>query len=211
MLVASAKEADGAVRASTNAAPALAAPAGAWRCADVAAAPPGAGRRTRLATPGEARISDVAFAPVGGPEAIAPPDAEGLVRIPLWTLQHDFGETLLDPATGRPHALRFTPERDPPCVAVRGPCVPCLPAGRYRVEALDVSYFDAAGAPQPRGWIPPVRLLGADGLVRALSPASRDAVFETDGSFPLAFEIHYDRRGGLTWELGDLLLRRLPD
>ena len=177
--------------AATNHFPAVdgAAP-GSWRLAWVPAPHPGTNLWTRLETPGEARISDLAFAadPAhGGLPALKPDPA---VSLPAHGLVHEFGGTAGIVMNGwlLPIGLVFDPPLDPPCVAVEGPGLPLqIAPGRYRA-ALDPAdgpfrFADGAGLP------------GA-----AVSDDGRTVEFDYDGTSFADFRVLYDgsRRDSLS-------------
>lgn len=120
--------------ATTNRFPALdgAAP-GSWRLAYAPAPFPGTNLWTALATPGAARISDVAFAPAPRDGERDPFRPAGGTQVDAASLVHEFGRT--DPR--ETSALVFEPGLAPPCVAVEGPGLPLpLAPGRYRAEIV---------------------------------------------------------------------------
>ena len=165
---------------------------------------------THLSTPGDARISYVAYARDPALGGLPAPDSDGALRLPAIDLYHEFGSTTLaripDEKTGgfvpAPDDLAFAPGPHPPCTAVEGPWLPlALPAGRYRATILEEKpdiaaaiLSDPLGSPSPSPAAPsPFRLAGADG-VDGLSVAADGATadFAYDGTSPVSFRVSYD-------------------
>ncbi len=122
----------------TNSFPAVAdAPSGSWRVEWVPAPDPGQELWTHLATPGQARISYVAYAENPALGQAPRPAADGTLRLGAADLIHEFGSTVLD-ESGEPRGLRFEPvsDSDDSVVAIYGPRLPLpLPPGRYSLAA----------------------------------------------------------------------------
>ena len=191
--------------ATTNRFPAVdgAAP-GSWRLAFAPAPFPGTNLWTRLETPGEARISDVAFSPV--PDVLPRASAGEAEPVPISVcgLSREFGTTTVaripnDPAERIeivPDDLLFVPSRDPPCVAAEGPGLPLpLRPGRYRallLEEKDDIVAAETGAPVPAG-PSPFRFDGDAGLGARPVPGNPAALeFDYDGTSFADFRILYD-------------------
>lgn len=191
--------------ATTNRFPAVdgAAP-GSWRLAFAPAPFPGTNLWTRLETPGEARITDVAFSPV--PDVLPRASAGEVEPVPISVcgLSREFGTTTVaripnDPAERIeivPDDLLFVPSRDPPCVAAEGPGLPLpLKPGRYRallLEEKDDIVAAETGAPVPAG-PSPFRFDGDAGLGARPVPGDPATLeFDYDGTSFADFRILYD-------------------
>ena len=217
VLVSSFTDADGSLHSSTNlfrasreAGSAPGAPAPDWRLAFLPALDPSSNLWTHLSTPGDARISYVAYARDPALGGLPAPDSDGALRLPAVDLFHEFGSTTLaripDEKTGGfasvPDDLAFAPGLHPPCTAVEGPFLPlALPAGRYRATLLEEQpdiaaaiLSDQLGAHPPSPGAPsPFRLTGADGVEDlSFSPDGRSAAFAYDGTSPVSFRVSYD-------------------
>ena len=211
VLVSSFKDADGSIHAVTNRYPAVeGAGADTWRLAFLPALDPATNLWTHLSTPGEARISYVAYARDPALGGLPAPDSDGTLRLAAVDLFHEFGETTLERvADGEaggfapvPDDLAFAPGAHPPCTAVEGPWLPlALPAGRYRATLLEEKPDIAAaiaedlfGAPPSASATPsPFRLAGADGVDGlSISADGATADFAYDGTSPVSFRVSYD-------------------
>ena len=217
VLVSSFTDADGSLHSSTNlfrasreAGSAPGAPAPDWRLAFLPALDPSSNLWTHLSTPGDARISYVAYARDPALGGLPAPDSDGALRLPAVDLYHEFGSTTLaripDEKTGGfvpvPDDLAFAPGPHPPCTAVEGPWLPlALPAGRYRATILEEKpdiaaaiLSDPLGSPSPSPAAPsPFRLAGADGVDGlSISADGATADFAYDGTSPVSFRISYD-------------------
>ena len=216
-LVSSFTDADGSLHSSTNlfrasreAGSAPGAPAPDWRLAFLPALDPSSNLWTHLSTPGDARISYVAYARDPALGGLPAPDSDGALRLPAIDLYHEFGSTTLaripDEKTGgfvpAPDDLAFAPGPHPPCTAVEGPWLPlALPAGRYRATILEEKpdiaaaiLSDQLGSPSPSPAAPsPFRLAGADGVDGlSISADGATADFAYDGTSPVSFRVSYD-------------------
>ena len=211
VLVSSFKDADRSIHAVTNRFPAAAdAEPGSWRLAFLPALDPSSNLWTHLSTPGDARISYVAYARDPALGGLPAPDSDGALRLPAVDLCHEFGSTTLaripDEEAGgfvsAPDDLAFAPGPHPPCTAVEGPWLPlALPAGRYRATLLEEKpdiaaaiLSDQLGAPPPSSAAPsPFRLAGVDGVEGlSISADGATADFAYDGTSPVSFRVSYD-------------------
>ena len=168
--------------ATTNRFPAVpgAAP-DSWRLAWVPAPFPGSNLWTRLETPGEAHISDLAFAP----EPTSEDDKGRGTDITAFMLSHEFGSTTIGED---PDHLLFDPERDPPCIAVEGPGLPLsIKAGSYRAFIGDCCDQPIALESSP------FRLVGGESLgARPSEDDPSSLVFDYDGTSFADFKVLYD-------------------
>ena len=210
VLVSSFKDADRSIHAVTNRFPAADAEPGPWRLAFLPALDPSSNLWTHLSTPGDARISYVAYARDPALGGLPAPDSDGALRLSAVDLFHEFGSTTLaripDVKTGGfasvPDDLAFAPGPHPPCTAVEGPWLPlALPAGRYRATILEEKPDIAAAIAEElfgvRPFAPtapsPFRLAGADGVDGlSISADGATADFAYDGTSPVSFRVSYD-------------------
>ena len=211
VLVSSFKDADRSIHAVTNRFPAVeGSVTDSWRLAFLPALDPSSNLWTHLSTPGDARISYVAYARDPALGGLPAPDSDGALRLPAVDLCHEFGSTTLaripDEEAGgfvpAPDDLAFAPGPHPPCTAVEGPWLPlALPAGRYRATLLEEKpdiaaaiLSDQLGAPPPSSAGPsPFRLAGADGVEGlSISADGATADFAYDGTSPVSFRVSYD-------------------
>jgi hypothetical protein len=192
VLVSSFADADGSVHAATNRFPAIeGAGADSWRLAFLPALDPGSNLWTRLETPGEARISYVAFARDPALGGLPGSDSDGsLFKLPAVDLYHEFGSTVPVPSSGGDLlcGANLSFAGCPPCTAVEGPWLPlAVPAGRY--EAV-VAVAPPDGA-DPAVTAQPFRLDGVDGVDDLVFDRT-GATFSYDGTSPVSFRVSYD-------------------
>ena len=169
-----------------------AAPPGSFRLVWFPAPFPGTNRVVRLASRGDARVSDAMFATAAA--------TGGLRRIAFADLPHRWGETVPDP-DGSTLRLRFEPGRAPACLAVSGPFLPLSPVpARLRLAEFRARRLPLGGT-GAEGPLPELELVLPDGRRHALRVGDE---LPCDPTEPVSFEVRFDPADGFALELSEL-------